>query len=268
MDLRLNWLGLSVADFDASLRFYTEVLGMSAKDATSDWAFLETTGMTLELSSGGMPPAPERAWGRGQAIRPSIHVADLQATIEGLRRKGVAFSSDIERSPWGEQIEFMAPERIRWTLAHAPAYPFGSTLEKPHVGWVAMKVHRLVEQRAFYRDVMGLQAEDRTDGRVIFLQGRDEPRLLLEQGGEEAPPLQVSQGVLRPAPPHMLSFETDNIQQAAVYLKAQGVRFVLDVTRREWGGTDLLITDVDGNPIQVVQYRTAACRDDPYIGSA
>lgn len=231
---------------------------MPAKDAKPDWAFFETTGMTLELFSRGMPPAPDRAWGRGQAIRPSIHVADLQATIDGLQRKGVVFTSDIESSLWGEQIEFIAPERIRWSLAHAPAYPFGSTLQKPHVGWVNMKVHHLGEQRAFYRDVMDLQLEDRTDGQVVFLQGRDGPRLLLERGGEEAPPLQVSQGLMRPAPPHMISFETDNIKQAAAQLKAQGVPLLLDVTHREWGGTDLLITDVDGNPIQVVQYGTAA----------
>lgn len=260
MDLRLNWLGLSVVGFDASLRFYTEVLGRPAKDAKSDWAFFETTGMTLELFSGGMPPAPDRAWGRGQAIRPSIHVTDLQATIDGLRRKGVVFTRDIHHTPWGEQLEFIAPERIRWTLAHAPAYSFGSTLQRPHVGWVEMKVHHLSEQRAFYRDVMGLQPEDRTDGHVVFLQGHDGPRLFLEPGGEEALPLQVSQGLIpiRPAPPHMISFETDNIKQAAAYLKAQGVPLLLDVTHREWGGTELLITDVDGNLIQVVQYGTAA----------
>ncbi len=258
MNLRLNWLGINVVDFDASLRFYTEVLGMTAKDVKPDWAFFETTGMTLELFSGGMPPAPDRAWGRGQAIRPSIHVANLQATINDLQRKGVVFTSDIESSPFGEQIEFMAPERIRWTLAHAPAYPFGSTLQKPHVGWIEMKVYHLKEQRAFYHDVMGLQLEDRTTGHVIFRQGRDEPRLLLEPGGEEAPPLQISQAIVRPAPPHMISFETNSIEQAAAHLKAQGVPLLIDVTQREWGGTDLLITDVDGNLIQVVQYGTAA----------
>ena len=84
---------------------------------------------------------------------------------------------DIERTTWGEHIEFTAPEGFRWTLAHAPAYPFGSSMRKPHLGWVQVKAH--------------------------------------------------------------------------------AVTIIQDVTREDWGGIDMYINDVDGNPVQVVQFVTA-----------
>jgi len=257
MDLKLNFIGLNVSNFAASLHFYTAVLGMNAKNPKPDWAFLETTGMTLELFSGGMAPTPDRAWGQGQAVRPSIQVADLPGTIAALRRKGVQFTSDIERTAAGEQIEFITPERIHWTLAHAPAYPFSTSLHRPHIGWVELKVYHLAEQRAFYSKVMGLQPEEGEDGQVVLRQGTGEPHLFLETGGQLAAAWQVNQNFLQPSPPFVISFETSNIEQAATLLKSHKVPIVVDVTRREWGGTDLLIADVDGNPIQVVQYGTS-----------
>jgi catechol 2,3-dioxygenase-like lactoylglutathione lyase family enzyme len=255
--LKLNWLGFTVSDFAAAFHFYTAVLGMNAIDAKPDFAYFETTGMTLELFSGGIPPSPHRSWGQGQAVRPSIQVADLQGTIAELRQRGVQFTGDIQRAAWGEWIEFMAPEQIRWTLAHAPSYPYAASLHRAHIGWVELKVHRLAEQRAFYRDVMGLKPEEGKEGQVILRQEPGEPLMFLASGGQPAAPLQVSQGLLQPAPPHTISFETDHIEQAAAWLKSQKIPTVIDVTRREWGGIDLILTDMDGNPVQVVQYGAA-----------
>ena len=65
VDLKLNFLGITVADFEPSYRFYTEVLGIEARHSKPDWTYLETTGMTFELFSGGVPPTPDRSWGRG-----------------------------------------------------------------------------------------------------------------------------------------------------------------------------------------------------------
>jgi catechol 2,3-dioxygenase-like lactoylglutathione lyase family enzyme len=43
MDFKLNFLGINVADFAQSYRFYTEVLGVEARDAKPDWAYFATT---------------------------------------------------------------------------------------------------------------------------------------------------------------------------------------------------------------------------------
>ena len=147
MDFKLNFLGLTVVDFELSFHFYTEVLGIAAREAQPDWATLATTGITFALCNGGASPPPARLWGQGQTIRPGLQIADLTKAVSDLRGKGIDFDGAIEWQKGREQIEFIAPEGIRWTLAHAPAYPFGRSLRKPHLGWIEMKVHDLAGQR-------------------------------------------------------------------------------------------------------------------------
>ena len=56
MNFKPNFLGITVADFESSLQFYTEVLGIETKHSRPDWAAFRTTGMKFELFSGGRPP--------------------------------------------------------------------------------------------------------------------------------------------------------------------------------------------------------------------
>jgi catechol 2,3-dioxygenase-like lactoylglutathione lyase family enzyme len=255
MDFKLNWLGLYVSDFAASLRFYTEELGMTATGIKPDWAYFETTGMTFELFGGGSPPSSGRsAWGQGQAVRPGIQISDLRETVSELRRRGVQFTGEIEKTAFSQWIEFIAPENMCWTLAQAPSYPFSQSLRRPHIGWLELKVDRLVEQQAFYRDVLGLKPEDGLGGRVVLRQGPGEPLLFMESGGEQHAPLQINQGMFQPLPSHLISFETKDIQEAADWLRSRQVPILIEITRKDWGGIDLYIADPDGNPIQIVQY--------------
>ena len=255
MELKLNWLGIHVSDFAASLRFYTEVLGMNATDTKPDWAYFDTTGMTFELFGGGTLPASDRAsWGQGQTIRPGIQVADLRETIADMRPRGVQCRGEIEQTAFSEWIEFIAPEAICWTFAQATSYPFRSSPHRPHIGWIELKVERMAEQQAFYQDVLGLRREERQDGQVVLRQGMGEPLLLLEPDGQRAAPFHIDRTRLVPLPSHLISFETDNIHEAAAWLKSHNVPILIQITRKDWGGIDLYIADLDGNPIQVVQY--------------
>jgi len=249
MDFKLNFLGVTAADFEAAFHFYTNVLGIESKHFRPDWAYLETTGMTCELFLGEVLPDLERSWGRGQAIRPSFQVIDLHRMVSSLRQQGVIFTGNVEKTLWGERIEFAAPGGIRWTLAHAPGYPSSQNLQNPHLGWVEMKVHDLPAQKGFYTDVLGLHSEKGKNSRVIFRQEEDEPLLFLEPGGQPPPAIQTPHQV-----PFFVSFETDHIQKAAAWVKSCEVTILQDVTLQDWGGTDLILTDADGNPIQVVQY--------------
>jgi predicted enzyme related to lactoylglutathione lyase len=276
MDFVLNFVGVVVADFARSFRFYTEVLGVEAQDAKEAWAFMETTGLVWELFGEGVPPPPDRAWGRGQANRPAIHVADLPRAIAELRARDVAFAGELERRRWGDRIELVAPEGIRWTLVQARDLPAAasryarwprtvsalaaslsaSELRTPHLGWVELKACDVAGQRAFYHDVMGLRPDDAGDGRVVCRQRPGEPLLFLEAGGQAAPTGRGELGEGDPVvrSPVWLSFETADIERADAQLRARGVRVLVDVTERNWGGIDTIIADADGNPIQVVQY--------------
>lgn len=254
MKLKLNWLGVYVSDFAASLHFYTETLGISASDSRADWAFFETTGMTLELFGGAAPPAPGRLWGQGQTIRPAIQVNDWLASVADLRQKGVVFSGESGFVDGRQQIELLAPDGLRWSLTHDPAHPIASDPSKTHIGWVEMKVQNLAGQTKFYSDLLGLRAEEGSDGRLYLRQRPGEAFLLLEEGGDRATPLRIQDNSLIAPPPHLLSFETDDIQTIAQRLKERGVTPLIDVVRRAWGGIEMILADVDGNPVQLVEY--------------
>jgi predicted enzyme related to lactoylglutathione lyase len=251
MIMKLNWLGIHVADFGAALHFYTRVLGMNATDIKPDWAYIETTGMTFELFGGGESPGSKPST---QTVRPSIQVADLRTVVAELRQRGVEFSGEIEQTGIGERIEFIAAENMRWTLVHAPDYPYGVNLNKPHIGWIDLKVEHLTEQQAFYTEVFGMESEIRANGQVILKQGPGGPLLFLEPGGEQSAPFQIKQNMLHPLPSHLMSVETDHIEEAAHWLKSRGVAILTEITRKTWGGIDFYIVDPDGNPIQIVQY--------------
>src|SRR2546428_650718 len=105
MDFKLNFLGITVADFDSSFDFYSKVLGIEAKHSKPNWAAFQTSGMKFELFSGGAPASPDRSWGNGQAVRPSFQIANLQETVSELQGKGVRFVGDITKASWGEYIE-------------------------------------------------------------------------------------------------------------------------------------------------------------------
>ena len=254
MDFKLNWLGLYASDFEAALHFYSDVLGMSTRVAKADFALFRTTGMALELFAGGLSWKSRRLWGDGQNVRASIQIADLKATISDLEDKGVQFSGDVEQKSFGAQIELFAPEDIRWTLAQTSAYPFSSGLQKPHLGWVEIKAHRFAEQQAFYREVFGMRPEMGEDEGVVFRHSAGEPLLFLKPGAEQTAPVQIEQGVPILWPPHMIGFETSNIQQAAAWLKQHGAPILVDAVQQDWGGIELISADADGNPIQLVQY--------------
>lgn len=248
MNFKLNFLGVTVADFEQSYRFYAEVLRVEIKHSKPGWAAFQTTGMKFELFSGGAPAPTDRSWGHGQAIRPSFHVADLKSAISKLRRNGVTFVGDIEKTVLAERIEFIAPEEIRWTLARAQNYPFAKSLRNPHIGWVEMKVHNLFEQQAFYTAVMGMRPEAGGNDQVVFRQGHGDPLLILRPGGQLVPAMQNWRQI-----PLFVSFETKNIQRALTWLQSYNMSVLEDIATHRWG-RDFFIRDIDGNPMQIVQY--------------
>ena len=268
VSLKLNFLGVSVSDFPSSYRFYTDVLGVRRAPSDheeADWAMmgktweeflqLEAPGMVWELFGGAPPPPDNRAWGQGQGICPGIQVKDLEKTVADLRTRGVTFMAEIQEHQWGQRIEFRAPEGIQWSLANAEGFPFGPDLNIPHIGWVELKAKDLDAQVAFYKEVMGLGTGFHGSGGAMLRQGPGEAVLFLEPGGEMGTADQAFPGSPVRQHPVWISFMTFDVQDAISWFEKHGVTFLQRLTQHpDWGGTDIIIADVDGNAIQVVQY--------------
>jgi len=83
--LGVHHVSINVADVDAALTFYTEVLGLTQRSDRPDFGFpgawLDAGGQQLHLIGGSVPK------GEGQHF--ALRVADLDATVEELRARGV-----------------------------------------------------------------------------------------------------------------------------------------------------------------------------------
>lgn len=243
MDVKLNFVGVWAADFDPAFRFYTQVLGMESTRSSPGWAWFETHGMMFELFGGGSID-PQRAWGRGQMIRPVLRVADLAAAVDDLRRRGIALGDETTVTPWARLRELTAPEGIRLALAEEPSPSVDPSLRNPHLLGAELKVHNLSAQRAFFTEMMGLHPQQDAQGQLRLNQQPGEPFLLLQPGASSRHSGPV---------PVRLSFETPDIRQSADWFRERGVHIIHDVTEYPWG-IDLVVLDGDEHPVQIVQY--------------
>jgi catechol 2,3-dioxygenase-like lactoylglutathione lyase family enzyme len=96
--LAVHHVSINVADVDAALAFYTEVLGLRVRDDRPDFGFggawLDAGGEQVHLIEGGVPP------NQGQHF--ALLVADLEATVADLRSRGVAVSDAM---PVGRSLQ-------------------------------------------------------------------------------------------------------------------------------------------------------------------
>ncbi len=261
-ELNLNFLGVSVVDWQAAYHFYTQILGIHTARLNpdfGDWALLGggwdayyagSKSMIFELFDGAKPPQGAMPV---QGFRPGIHVDDLDATVAILHESGVQFTTPIETRPYGQRIAFMASEGVIWSLAQIPNTPSG-TIPIPYIGHILLKASDVAGQRAFYRDVMGLRVVDEGVDYVLLRRSAGEPLLIIEADGQPMTPDPNWSDPVR-AQPVFISFMTADIGAAHARFMDSHCSILRPVTRHnDWGGTDMLITDVDGHAIQVVQY--------------
>ncbi len=99
---------LTVQDFDAAVRYYTDTLGFDLKARFgNDWAEVAVAGLTV-----GLHPAYEGAptgTGIGKAAV-GLEVADIAAGVTALQAKGVAFTTDIQDNGFLKIAHFADPE--------------------------------------------------------------------------------------------------------------------------------------------------------------
>jgi predicted enzyme related to lactoylglutathione lyase len=251
----LNWFGMAVQDVPATTDFYSKKLGFhfwQNEDKSLLWRYFETRRMTFELFKAHSGRFVVKGWGNGQAFRPAILVNDLSAAVTRLQNQGVLLSHEI--SEFGHQIEITGPEEIRWSLIA------GSDIEidwaHPVIGGIELKAANLEAQKDFYTQIFGMVVEHQTDQVIHLTQPNGEAWLRIQAGGTSTS-LQAVVNNLKPAffYPIWISYETKDIKQANTWLQQQNVTIIRPITyHKDWEGTDIIIADVDGNAIQVVQY--------------
>jgi catechol 2,3-dioxygenase-like lactoylglutathione lyase family enzyme len=81
-------LTIMVSDFERSLRFYTETLGLALKfRAGNEWAEVAAPGVSIGLHpAGGHAPT-----GAGGGMSLGLQVSDIESAIETLEGRGVEF---------------------------------------------------------------------------------------------------------------------------------------------------------------------------------
>ena len=109
---------IGVADLDASIRFYTEMLGFQVTERRDDlkFAHLATNVKGLEIGlSAGAPPA-----GSGSIVL-NISVADVAAARAALEARGVTFPRPTAVIPGKVSLaEFKDPDGNRLRFAGPP----------------------------------------------------------------------------------------------------------------------------------------------------
>jgi catechol 2,3-dioxygenase-like lactoylglutathione lyase family enzyme len=102
VEYKLNAVRVFVTDWERSLAFHSETLGMpiAYSGAEMGWAELDTGAAHLALERVDTDD-DESADLVGRFVAVSLQVDDVQATYDELRSRGVEFVSGPERQPWG-----------------------------------------------------------------------------------------------------------------------------------------------------------------------
>lgn len=251
----LNWFGMAVHDVPATTEFYSKKLGFSFwqdEEKLGMWRMFETRRMKFELFKAHSERLKVTGWGTGQAFRPAILVNNLASATARLQDQGVSLFH--EASEFGPQVEIMGPEGIRWSLVENPGIEMDWS--HPVIGGIELKAANLNAQKDFYTRVFGMKIENKTGSAIQLTQSSGEAWLRIQPGGT-ATSLTIGVGSPKPAFffPIWISYETEDIKQTDAWLQQQKVTIIRPLTHHEdWNGTDVIITDVDGNAIQVVQY--------------
>jgi predicted enzyme related to lactoylglutathione lyase len=255
ISLTLNWFGIAMHNMPAAAQFYSNQLGLSFQEDAEKglWRYFETRRMVFELFAAQPARIHIEGWGRGQAFRPAFLVNDLSTVEAHLQQIGVPVSR--EASEFGSRLEMTGPESLR--LSFVESQDVVTDWAHPLVGGIELKAAQLEAQRNFYVEVLGMSVAQRKGQAIHLTQTNGEAWLRMEPGGMPLS-LPPEAGSRRPAFFYQIwiSFETPDVTCAKDWLEGHDVKILQPLTHHEdWGGTDIIIADVDGNAIEIVQYQ-------------
>ena len=103
MTVEFKHVMFMVKDVLASVKFYSEGLGLTVKTASPGWAELDANGTTIALH------AAENPQGSDSPIL-SFHVDDVQGAIASLESMGAALEGRVREPSFGKVAAMRTPD--------------------------------------------------------------------------------------------------------------------------------------------------------------
>ena len=116
MAAQFKHIMLMVKDIPASVKFYSEGVGLPVKMSSPAWAELDADGTTIAMHA-----APENAQGGDSPIL-SFHVDDVYAAIATLEGMGAKLEGRVREPSFGKVAAMRSPDgHLLSLLQPAPA---------------------------------------------------------------------------------------------------------------------------------------------------
>ncbi len=120
---------LLVEDFEKSLKFYKDVLGLKVKSQEGNqFAGFELEGTELAIfqKDGATAMFPKEFMGTGGGVNIGFQINDIHQACEELTSRGVQIFEGPKTTPWGQKVAyFKDPDSNIWEVSE----PFE---EKPY----------------------------------------------------------------------------------------------------------------------------------------
>ncbi len=104
MSVEFKHIMLMVKDISATVKFYSEGLGLKVIMSSPGWAELDANGTTIALHA-----APENGQ-LGSSPILSFHVDDVYATIATLEEKGAKLEGNVREPSFGKVAAMRTPD--------------------------------------------------------------------------------------------------------------------------------------------------------------
>lgn len=116
---------LLVNDFDKSLKFYKDAMGLKVKSQEGkQFAGFDLMGteMAIFQKDGATAMFPKKYMGDGGGVSIGFQVKDLNKTVKELKSKGIEIFEGPKTTPWGQKVAyFKDPDNNIWEVSE----PFG-----------------------------------------------------------------------------------------------------------------------------------------------
>lgn len=112
---------LLVEDFEKSLRFYKDTLGLKVKSQEGNQFAgfdLEGTEMGIFQKDGATAMFPKKFMGSGGGVIIGFQVEDIHRACEELKSRGIQIFEGPKTTPWGQKVAyFQDPDGNSWEVS-------------------------------------------------------------------------------------------------------------------------------------------------------
>jgi len=121
MTAEFKHIMLMVNDIPATVKFYSEGLGLTVKMSSPGWAELDAGGTTIALH------AAEHTYSSGDTPILSFHVDDVYAMLAKLEEMGAKLEGRVREPSFGKVAAVRTPDGHLLSLLQPAAVPTGAS---------------------------------------------------------------------------------------------------------------------------------------------